>query len=158
VTPSRPSLSPAGLVAEEIRRYEALLQVLEAESSALCRLDYSALQQAADAKQDLVANLELLAREREVQLRAGGHALTETAIRRWLAAGETRGADAWDRLREVARAARDANARNGRMLARCNRHFSSALHALLDAAGVPSVYGADGTARRAAASRVHAAT
>ena len=155
---TRPGLSPAGLVAEEIQRYEALLQVLEAESAALCRLDYVALQHAADAKQDVVANLELLAREREVQVRAQGYALTENGIRRWLAASDARDDGAWDRLRKVARAARDANARNGRMLARSNQHFSSALHALLDAAGVPSVYGADGTARRPSSSRVHAAT
>ena len=154
------TITPDDMIAEEIEGYRSLIRALESESVALCKVDAAALQAAAEVKQREVVALEALARRREACIREADYPLTQSGIQHWLIDCDPSGHAhlQWERLRDLAREARDANARNGRMLKRSQRHFSNSLHALLDAAGVPTTYGADGTARHAASTRVRAAT
>jgi flagellar biosynthesis/type III secretory pathway chaperone len=80
-------------------------------------------------------------------------------VRLWLAASDDAGAGdtAWSTLLDLARAARTANERNGRLMARQRRHYDGALAALLQAVGVPSVYGADGRPQASTVGRTLAA-
>jgi flagellar biosynthesis/type III secretory pathway chaperone len=59
-----------------------------------------------------------------------------------------RAQEAWKTLAALAIEAKRQNEINGRLAARQRWHFDAALGALLQAAGVQSVYGADGRPRR----------
>jgi flagellar biosynthesis/type III secretory pathway chaperone len=142
----------------EIAGYKALLRLLEGECDALRRIDVEAIENAAAAKHAQVQALEQLARLREEQLRARGLPASAEGVALWLAgSGAADATTAWATLLDLARAARAANARNGRLLARQRRHYDSALAALLQAAGLPSVYGADGRPQHASGGRTLAA-
>jgi len=80
-------------------------------------------------------------------------------VRLWLAGSDDATAvdTAWSTLLDLARAARAANVRNGKLMVRQRRHYDGALAALLQAAGVPSVYGADGRPQATAIGRTLAA-
>jgi len=150
--------SPADVLALEIAGYKALLRLLDGECEALRRVDVEGIENAAAAKQAQVQALEQLARLREEQLRARGLPCSAEGVALWLAgSGAPDAASAWTTLLDLARAARNANARNGRLLARQRRHYDVALAALLQAAGVPSVYGADGRPQHATGGRTLAA-
>ena len=148
--------SPGALLALEIAGYKALLRLLDAECDALRRLDAEAIDATAAAKQAQVQALEQLARLRADDLDARGLPSTTAGIALWIA-GESDASAAWSTLLDLARAARTANARNGRLLVRQQRHFDGALAALLQAAGIPTVYGADGRPQAAAQGRALAA-
>jgi flagellar biosynthesis/type III secretory pathway chaperone len=143
---SLPATSPAALVDLEIAGYKALLRLLDAERDALLRLDAEAIAAAAEAKQAQVQSLEQLARARKAALAESGLPETAEGVALWMAGGgdASRPAHTWATLLDVARAARAANARNGRVIVRQRGHYDAALAALLQAAGVAAVYGADG--------------
>jgi flagella synthesis protein FlgN len=150
--------SPADVLALEIAGYKALLRILDGECDALRRLDAEAIENAAAAKQAQVQALEQLARLREDALRAGGLPASAEGVHVWLAGtGGAEASSAWATLLDLARAARNANARNGRLVVRQRRHYDGALTALLQAAGLPSVYGADGRPQHATGGRTLAA-
>ena len=150
--------APADVLALEIAGYKALLRLLDGECDALRRIDVEAIENAAAAKHAQVQALEQLARLREEQLRARGLPASAEGVALWLAGSAAAdAATAWSTLLDLARAARTANARNGRLLARQRRHYDSALAALLQAAGLPSVYGADGRPQPASSGRTLAA-
>jgi flagellar biosynthesis/type III secretory pathway chaperone len=138
--------SPHALLQLEIAGYKALLRLLDGECDALRKVDVESIERTSEAKHVQVQALEQLARVREDQLRAQGLPVSEAGVRLWLAGSEdaTAADTAWSTLLDLARAARTANARNGKLMARQRRHYDGALAALLQAAGVPSVYGADG--------------
>ena len=153
-----PTASSADVLALEIAGYKALLRLLDAECDALRRLDVEGIENAAAATQAQVQALEQLARVREEQLRACGLPCSAEGIALWLAGSHAPDVRAeWATLVDLARTARNANARNGRLLARQRRHYDGALAALLQAAGVPSVYGADGRPQHASGGRTLAA-
>lgn len=158
MTPSA-TPSPHALLQLEIAGYKALLRLLDSECDALRRIDVEAIESTSAAKHAQVQALEQLARVREDHLRAQGLPVSAAGVRLWLAVGaDAPAADtAWDTLLDLARAARTANVRNGKLVARQRRHYDGALAALLQAAGVPSVYGADGRPQAAAAGRALAA-
>jgi len=141
-----PAACPAACVELEVAGYKALLRLLDAERDALLRLDADAIEAAAAAKQAQVQSLEQLARARKAALASSGLPETAEGIAVWMASGgeAVAGGRAWTTLLDLARAARNANERNGRVIARQRGHYDAALSALLHAAGVPAVYGADG--------------
>lgn len=145
----------AELIALETAGYKALLRLLDAERDALLHLDAEAIEAAAAAKQAQVQSLEQLARTRRTALSERGVPETTEGIVIWLAdaVDATAARAAWNALVALARDARDANARNGRLVARQRGHYDAALAALLSAAGVPAVYGADGRPQAATAAR-----
>jgi flagella synthesis protein FlgN len=150
--------SPADLLALEIAGYKALLRILDGECDALRRLDAEAIENAAAAKHAQVLALEQLARLREDQLRARGLPASAEGVALWLAGSDPSPVSTvWSTLLDLARTARNANARNGRLVIRQQRHYDGALAALLQAAGLPSVYGADGRPRHGASGRALAA-
>ena len=110
--------SPADVLALEIAGYKALLRLLDGECDALRRLDVEGIENAAAAKQAQVQALEQLARLREDQLRASGLPCSAEGVALWLAgSGASDAGSAWTTLLDLARAARNANARNGRLIA-----------------------------------------
>jgi len=150
--------SPADVIALEIAGYKALLRILDGECDALRRLDADAIDSAAAAKQAQVTALEGLARVRDDQLRAQGLPASAHGVKVWLAGSDgVDAASAWTVLLDLARAARTANARNGRLVALQRQHYDGALAALLQAAGLPTVYGADGRPQHATGGRALAA-
>ena len=142
----------------ETAGYRALITVLEAECDALRRADPDALSALTAAKLDHVSALHALATARTSLLQRTGCEDIGVAL---LAIGAAPDADVarreWSSLMQLARSARALNAINGRLIANQQRHFDGALGALLHAAGVPPVYGADGRPEVAASSRVRAA-
>jgi flagellar biosynthesis/type III secretory pathway chaperone len=153
------SPSARALLDLEVAGYKALLRLLDAECDALRRLDVEAIENTAAAKHAQVHALEDLARLREDQLRERALPSTPAGVAVWLSGDDDAAAAhaAWTTLLDLARAARTANARNGRLLMRQRRHYDGALAALLQAAGVPSVYGADGRPQAAVGGRTLAA-
>lgn len=153
------SPSAQALLELEVAGYKALLRLLDAECEALRRLDVDAIENTAAAKQAQVQALEHLARLREDQLRERALPTSVAGVALWISSDDDAAAaqSAWNTLLDLARAARTANARNGRLLMRQRRHYDGALSALLQAAGVPSVYGADGRPQAAVGGRTLAA-
>ena len=141
----------------EIAGFQALINVLEAEAEALRRADSDALSILSNAKLERVAVLQTLARQRAQEMKRAG--LTENAVgvKAWLAqvGDEAATRDAWTRLTQLALEAKRQNDVNGRLAARQRWHFDAALGALLQAAGVSSIYGADGRTRRTTVSQAH---
>jgi flagellar biosynthesis/type III secretory pathway chaperone len=154
-----PVATPSALVELEIAGYKALLRLLDAERDALLRLDADAIEAAAAAKQAQVQSLEQLARARKASLAASGLPETAEGVAVWMASSgdAASAAHAWATLLDLARAARTANARNGRVIVRQRGHYDAAIAALLQAAGVPAVYGADGRPQAAMSGRTLAA-
>ena len=142
----------------EIAGFQALINVLEAEADALRRADAEALSILCNAKLERVAQLQALARERSNDLKRAGFPDTAAGAKAWAAQAGSDGADcaqAWERLTKLALEAKRQNDVNGRLAARQRWHFDAALGALLQAAGVSSLYGADGRARRTTVSQAH---
>ena len=143
----------------ETSGYRALITVLEAERDALRRADADALSELTAAKIDHVSALQGLAAARALQLAKAGWPDMNAAIA-VLAAGAPDGdvvCREWEALLAQAGIARSLNEVNGRLIVHQRRHFDAALQALLQAAGVPPVYGADGLPQRASAVRSRAA-
>jgi len=130
----------------ETAGYRTLLAVLESECRALCAADGDALQALTPVKLDQVAKLQSLANARSEWIAASGCNDVESAIDAGFDPSPERQAARaeWDMLLSLARQARRLNDVNGRLVARQRQHFAAALAALLQAAGIPPVYGADG--------------
>lgn len=143
----------------EIAGFQALINVLEAEADALRRADADALSILSNAKLERVAVLQTLARQRAQDMKRAGLAENAAGVKAWLAqaADEAATRDAWTRLTQLALEAKRQNDVNGRLAARQRWHFDAALDALLQAAGVSSIYGADGRTRRTTVSQAHLA-
>jgi flagella synthesis protein FlgN len=153
LNPFARSQPPHELVDLEIAGFRALLHLLDAECDALRRVDAEAIEHTAAAKHAQIAALEALGRQRDAALRDAGFPPSSSGIALWLRAADPSREDAWHTLTDLARTAREANARNGRLIARQRQHYDAATQALLSAAGIPSVYGADGRAKSAASTR-----
>jgi flagellar biosynthesis/type III secretory pathway chaperone len=143
----------------EIAGFQTLIRVLHAEADALRRADADALHALSAAKLELVSSLQGLARQRANELRAAGLPETANGAQTWLALGDDAdGArDDWQRLTRLALEAKRQNEVNGRLAARQRWHFDAALGALIQAAGVGTVYGADGRTRRTDGPGAHVA-
>jgi len=142
----------------EIAGFQALINVLEAEADALRRADAEALSILCNAKLERVAQLQALARARSDEIKRTGLPDTAAGAKAWAlqAGGDGMArAQAWERLTKLALEAKRQNDVNGRLAARQRWHFDAALGALLQAAGVSSLYGADGRARRTTVSQAH---
>ena len=154
-----PTPSPHALLDLEIAGYKALLRLLDAECDALRRVDRDGIESTAEAKTTQVRALEQLARLRETALESRGLPATAAGVGLWLSDGDATDASAtaWTTLLDLARAARTANERNGRLVDRQRRHYDAAFNALSTAAGRASVYGADGRPQATSLGRTLAA-
>jgi flagella synthesis protein FlgN len=157
----RPTTEPAALIDAlrvETAGYRALITVLEAERDALARADADALATATAAKLEHVSALHGLASARGALIERGGWVDVRSALAALASApdGDLLGRE-WSALLALARSARALNDVNGRLIARAQRHFDAALASLLQAAGVPPVYGADGRPQRAGGTRTFVA-
>ena len=141
----------------EIAGFQALCKVLNAEADALRRADADALSVLGGAKLDQVNALQALARQRTQELKRAGLPETAAGVQTWLAQSPdpVLARAEWQRLTTLALAAKRQNDVNGRLAARQRWHFDAALGALIQAAGVSSVYGADGRARRTQVTQAH---
>jgi flagellar biosynthesis/type III secretory pathway chaperone len=152
------SVSPLEQIELESAGLRALGRLLDAECDALRRVDADAIESAAAAKLAQIDALERLHRARACAMHNAGYPATEAGVRLWIAASGMRATNAFDTLLDLARTTRDANARNHRLMLAQQRHYAAAHAALLGAAGIAPVYGADGrAAHRAPAQRFVAA-
>ncbi|SRR6266498_3415307 len=155
------SIEPSALIDAlrvETAGYRALITVLEAERDALRAADPDALSALTAAKLDHVSALHGLASARLALLGQAGWPDMNTALAALAAAPDgTVVRREWSSLLVLAGTARGLNDVNGRLIANQQRHFDAALQSLLQAAGVPPVYGADGRPQRLAAVRARAA-
>jgi flagella synthesis protein FlgN len=139
----------------EIDGYGTLLGLLAREADVLRRAEGEALPALTAAKLEQVGALQALARARAVWVDGIGCADTSSALA--VALGSAAEAAAartlWTTLLALARQARHANEVNGRLIERQRQHFQGALAALMGAAGLAPVYGADGRPRPAPATR-----
>ena len=133
--------------------------MLEAEADALRRADADALSILSGAKLERVAALQGLARQRTHEMKRAGLPESAAGVKMWIAqaADPRSSSEAWRQLTHLALEAKRQNDVNGRLAARQRWHFDAALGALLQAAGVSSIYGADGRARRTTVSQAHLA-
>jgi flagella synthesis protein FlgN len=154
-----PTPSPHALLELEIAGYKALLRLLDAECDALRRVDVEAIEATAEAKDTQVRALEQLARLRDAGLQSCGLPTSAAGVAMWLSGGDAPAdaAGTWTTLLDLARAARAANERNGRLVSRQRRHYDTAFAALCNAAGAASVYGADGRPQAVSRGRTLAA-
>jgi flagellar biosynthesis/type III secretory pathway chaperone len=138
------------LIRAEIAGFQALCKVLNAEADALRRADADALSVLSNAKLEQVNALQALARQRSQDMKQSGWPESAVGMQSWLSAASdpVLARAEWQRLTTLALAAKRQNDVNGRLAARQRWHFDAALGALIQAAGVSSVYGADGRARR----------
>jgi len=143
----------------ELEGHRALLAVLKVEQEALRTANTEAVALAASAKLRHISELEALARQRTELVIAMGVSLTGTSIDTGSVAGDAAAQlrSDWAALRTIAAEAQQANALNGRLIARHQRHCQSALSALLQAGGRSAVYGADGRPERVLPGRAIAA-
>ena len=152
-----PAIDRLDALRAEIAGFQALCKVLNAEADALRRADADALSVLSGAKLEQVNALQALARQRTQELKRAGLPETPAGVQAWLAQSPdpvmTRAE--WERLTTLALAAKRQNDINGRLAARQRWHFDAALGALIQAAGLASVYGADGRARRTQVSQAH---
>lgn len=134
----------------EIAGFRALHRVLAAEAEALRSADADALSVLTATKLQQVQALQALARQRAQALRTAGLPDTAAGVHAWLgrSADPPHAEEAWRMLAALALDSKRQNEINGRLAARQRWHFDAALAALLQAAGVQTVYGADGRARR----------
>lgn len=143
----------------EIEGHRALLDVLMNEQEALRTANAEAVALAASAKLRHITELEALARQRMELVISMGVSLTAATVQTGSLpapiAQQLKGD--WAALRAVAAEAQQANALNGRLIARHQRHCESALSALLQAGDRAPVYGADGRPERTASGRPLAA-
>ena len=157
-TPSVESARHEALRAE-IAGFQALIKVLEAEADALRRADADALSILSNAKLERVASLQALSRQRAQEMRRAGLPENAAGMKEGLAQASDTPAvrEAWHQLTQFALEAKRQNDVNGRLAARQRWHFDATLGALLQAAGVSSMHGADGRARRTTVSQAHRA-
>jgi flagella synthesis protein FlgN len=142
----------------ETAGYRALIRVLEAERDALRAADPDALLAVTATKLDHVSALHRLAAVRGEKLAQAGWPDVTTALVSFARSPD--GAIVrrdWSELLSLAATARRLNDVNGRLIANQQRHFDGALQSLLQAAGVPPVYGADGRPQRTGSPRPRAA-
>jgi flagella synthesis protein FlgN len=138
----------------ETAGYRALITVLEAERTALCAADADALATLSGVKLERVSALHGLAKARGALLANTGSLDMPSVLAAF--AGSPDGhalRREWSALLELASSARTLNEINGRLITQQRQHFDVALQALLHAAGVQPVYGADGRPQRIAATR-----
>ena len=124
--------NPDALVAAENDGYALLIALLHDETRALCAGDVGVLERQAGEKLAQVRSLERLFAERQrlVGRRSSGSTSPNAAALRL--------------LHERAAEAKRLNALNGRLIDRHQQYASRSLAALRNAAGFPSLYGADG--------------
>lgn len=143
----------------EIGGFEALNRLLATEADALRRADAEALSTVSSAKLEQVNALQALARQRSQDMKRLGLPENQAGVHAWIAQ-DTDPSPAraeWERLTRLAMDAKRQNDVNGRLAARQRWHFDAALSALIQAAGVASVYGADGRSRRTQVTQAHLA-
>ena len=123
------------------------------------RADADALSVLSTAKLDQVTALQAIARARTQQMKRAGLPASAAGVKAWIAGSPEVSAtqESWDKLLRLALEAKHQNEVNGRLAARQRWHFDAALGALLQAAGVASLYGSDGRARRTSVPQSHLA-
>lgn len=159
--PSNPSAIPTVRAAlrAELEGHRALLNILAQEQDALRRADPDAIGICASTKLRLIGELRVLARQRSELLLACGITLTTNSIAPCDLPTEALQDlhDDWAALRTIAEEAQRANALNGKLIARHQRHCETALSSLMQAAGRATGYGQDGRPQRVRGSQKLAA-
>lgn len=126
---------------------DGFIELLRNEQQALIKADVEALSALSDAKIKQSEQLNALAQQRAKMLAEAGYGADAAGVNGWLATQPKAVSAAWGNLMDSAKTARHLNETNGKLIHTHLQHNQMALTTLLGAAGVASVYGADGQAR-----------
>ena len=121
----------------------AFLELLDKEAAAMSHGDFAALPALAERKSQLIEQVALLDRQRELEQISLGYAADRSGAESVAAAGGEVLQTAWRNLRELAMQAREHNHRNGVMV-HTHLDFTRQSISFLKARGQP-LYGPDGT-------------
>ena len=151
---NQPAASPASadrqrlalLIEAEAIQLGEFVELLAREEALLIAGDVDALVALCQDKNDRYRRLQRLSDDRSLLLGRFGQAVTDAVIRDWLA-GLPRVLARWDEVIGLARAARERNALNGKLITERMAHNQAALSLLLSAADQPPLYDAEGNTR-----------
>jgi flagella synthesis protein FlgN len=148
------STSPMTSLPEEQQVMTLLLALLKQEQLHLAAADIESLIEVTAQKTALVGKMAGLAAARHHALGAAGFAAQETGMQAWIAdRASSVDASLWRQVLELAREAKEINRVNGMLINKQTVHTQSALNALRPNAQGSEVYGPNGHASNAPASR-----
>lgn len=139
--------SPIDTLAREQKLVCSLLDLMKQEQQCLVSADIDGLNALTPQKADLTNQLALLANERHQALGAAGFAAEETGMQAWLdGANDNTAADAWRRLLDLVREAKELNRVNGMLVNKQMTHNQNLINAMRQPADAAdsTVYGPTG--------------
>lgn len=139
--------SPHQTLAAEHQHITALLALMKQEQQSLVALNADALNELTPRKNELLAGLAGLSKQRHAALKAAGCDDSEAGMEPWLATGGSEEARSqWNTLLEAAREARELNRLNGMLINKQLAHNQGVLNALRTPTNAPTgaIYGASG--------------
>jgi flagella synthesis protein FlgN len=139
--------SPHQTIAAEHQHLDALLGLMKQEQQSLVSLDADELTELTTRKNDLLASLSSLSRQRHAALVAAGCEGSEAGMEPWLAAGGNADIrEQWKRMLDAAREAKELNRVNGMLINKQLAHNQGVLNALRTPTNAPTgtIYGASG--------------
>ena len=134
-------------IRQELAALERFTEVLHHEQSALVNTDVEALTALSREKLKLADELNALASHRLAYLKASGLSADAAGMEAWLSDKPAASRQHWRALIEKARAAKNLNQTNGKLLQTRLKHNQQALNALMNAADQAGTYGPDGQSR-----------
>ena len=140
------------LIIDEAAQLRGFVDLLVNEERLLVEGQTDALLAVAEEKNQRYRQLQKLGDERTRLLTRIGQPVSDASIRA-LCANAPAALASWDTLLQLAREARDRNARNGVLISDRMQHNQAALTTLLAAANQPQLYGPDGQSRPAGSGR-----
>lgn len=139
--------SPHQTLAAEHQHITALLTLMKQEQQSLVALNADALNELTPRKNELLAGLAGLSKQRHAALRAAGCEASEAGMEPWLAVGGNEDArTAWQQLLDAAREAKELNRVNGMLINKQLAHNQGVLNAMRTPTNAPAgaIYGASG--------------
>lgn len=134
------------LLDEELRLLRGFLDLLNEEQQHLVSGAVDALLATAERKTQIYHQLQRIHDDRAARLQRLGLKDDDEGVRTVFQAVPS-GIPRWEQVLELAREAREANARNGKLIAVRMQHNQGALSILMAAVERPQLYGPDGQAR-----------
>ena len=134
------------LIEAEAIQLGEFVELLAREEALLIAGDVDALVALCQDKNERYRRLQRLSDDRSLLLGRFGQPVTDAVIRSWLD-GLPRVLARWDEVIGLARAARERNALNGKLITERMAHNQAALSLLLSAADQPPLYDAEGNTR-----------
>lgn len=139
--------SPIDTLAREQQLVSSLLDLMKQEQQCLISADIDGLNTITPQKADLTNQLAILANQRHQALGAAGFAAEEAGMQAWIdGANDNAATDAWRRLFDLVREAKELNRVNGMLVNKQMTHNQNLINAMRQPADAAdsTVYGPTG--------------